>query len=342
MSVDLSMDDAPDLVEPEEVVSVDLSMDDAPALVEPEEGKQVSSTVTITPEAASPDQAEPVSSSIDEKPDPAHARLIEVSNSAIKQELVLTSYRMQTFTKQNSLVRKIRSRGYWALSFFPTPLPVNKPEPSALGALIQQATVKRDGENYPLYYSGEEPECQADRVQQDYEVGATKCSWRQYSDGMYICFVSFPQDWIANPEIWDFGDDDETEPDRIFYPSEALRELSRFFEFISRQSATALGSEGSLYYVRASCIGLHGRPLVEDLPMLQYTQANQAEEKIFDWNRRLPIAALNEPKVLTLRILKGLLSVFDYSPDHDLLSEAYDHITNKSKQVRGPSPNKGG
>jgi len=315
--VEVASAPTPEPTEPELITLEDDEADEEP---EPEPELEA---------APEPAPADPTEALFALRPPAKSAPLIEQSNSTIKQDMVLLNYRMQLFTRQDPLVRKIRSRGYWVLTFFPTPLLEERPEPADLVEIIQDTTVKTAGENYPLYFSGEAPRCHTDRAEQDYEVGATRCAWRQFTDGMYVSFMALPNDWMTNPETWDFGYDDEDEPARVFYPSEALRELARFFDFISRHAESPLGSQSALYFVRAACIALQDRPLVEDLEMFKYPRVMTTQEQVFDWNQRLPIEALASPKLLTLRLMSELLGLFGYRPGYEVLTEAYDKITSR-------------
>jgi len=137
-----------------------------------------------------------------------------------------------------SILEKIRSRGYWKVVIRPSVFNQYQiPEPGRCKKLVRDNSVRLRGWDYPHYDLRTEPSCGLDYVEQFTDWQDHIEAWRFYQSGQFIHYIALWEDW---QEEYPFGGYSQRIPSGEYLSIiSTVFLLTEVYEFASR-----LGTNG--------------------------------------------------------------------------------------------------
>lgn len=159
-----------------------------------------------------------------------------------------------TTQKENEILDKIKSKGYWEVEIRPIKYVENKLTIDDCQKLVKECKVSLRGWDYPAV---------SDRIEEFFR--GEKCAeglvdskrhieiWRMYQSAYFVHYLNFWEDWIENVQ-WRYGFTLEKEsPRNVKEVLMTLYTVTEIFEFVSR-----LASKGVFEKELKISIKLHG------------------------------------------------------------------------------------
>ena len=160
------------------------------------------------------------------------------------------------------LVDKIKTRGHWSVSIYPTVRPVEPPRISELFRLVDESSIEIRGWDFPHIDRNTNPHINVEWVGQGSEWNHALESWQLFLNGLFVDIAGFPEDWRDQSEVW--RADQDWQQGALLGVGDVIYRYSEIFLFAARMARTGLGGEEMAIEVSAE--GLAGRKLYVDDP----------------------------------------------------------------------------
>ena len=220
------------------------------------------------------------------------------------------------------LVKKIRSRGYWEVIIRPSKFEEKKlPVITALYPIIERASVKLRGWDFPHVDLRSKGQIDNDWVGQEYQGQPYPEVWRFYQSGQFFGISGMIEDWV-DPSA--FGPPSEDWRHGSFLSVEGVVfRFTEIFEFAARLALTNSGDEQIHLSIIVGCIqarSLWVNPAHRAGSTMFAGKTASIQE--FHYPDQLPRAQMiSNARELSLKPALELFRRFDWDPSVDLLRE---------------------
>jgi hypothetical protein len=147
--------------------------------------------------------------------------------------------------QKETVLDKIRTRGYWRVVIRPTTFEENHiPDYSNLFPIIEKNSVRLRGWDYPHIDYQSPPLRGADWVGQEFSRQDELEVWRLYTSGQFVHFFTIWGDWRNRSTVWPA--EPGWKPGRYIYYTPTVYSFVEIFEFAARLALSSAGA-GSMH-----------------------------------------------------------------------------------------------
>jgi hypothetical protein len=223
--------------------------------------------------------------------------------------------------KEEEIIKKIKSRGYWEINVRPNRFPDHLMEKQGLKEILRNSAVLLRGWAYPhVQQSGQVPFNIANGIEMPVEFENHIEFWRFTQSGNFYHLLSLREDWISDPDIkrsivFDFQGAIDLRHTRWIGVIGTLYSVTEFFEFAKRLAIkNALGDE---IFIEIVLHGLAERILVFEESRRTTPTSNAPEwkwEKVYKAREFITRSAH-----LAIDTYTDLVWLFKWKPDKGML-----------------------
>ncbi len=160
--------------------------------------------------------------------------------------------------QEQTVLEKIRTRGYWRVVIRPTTFERNHiPNYADLYPIVQKNSVRLRGWDYPHIDHERQPRRDHDWVGQDTNWDFFIEAWRLYLSGQFVHLFAISEDWRDQSSHWPPANG--WVPGRDLNYVDTIYELLEIFEFAARLALSPAGA--AFMRVEIEIHGLEGRRL---------------------------------------------------------------------------------
>lgn len=142
----------------------------------------------------------------------------------------------------NSLLKRIRDRGYWLIEIRPTAFRQDRvANISALLPLLRQTQIRRRGWEYPYIDEVSGVLTAEDYIAQSLNWEHRKTVWRMYQSGLFVDVFAMPIDWRDESTLWPA--DDSWKQGAVLGVGDVVHTFTEIYEFAARLAASDIGEE---------------------------------------------------------------------------------------------------
>lgn len=225
---------------------------------------------------------------------------------------------MNMVPDKNSLLSKIRSRGYWQVVIRPTRFEEKRLEIPQLFSLVEKHSVHLRGWDYPHVDHRTQPRVDLEWVGQEFEWEHYLEVWRMYQSGQFAHFFGVREDWRDQSRLW-------PAPHGWRHGSElyAISTLFEYTEILEFAARLALDIDGDdIFHIAITLNGLQGRRLADDRKFVLGLQQYTTDIDKFPYRIEKPRTAIvATARELALQPALELFQHFGWDPSLDLLRE---------------------
>jgi hypothetical protein len=161
--------------------------------------------------------------------------------------------------QEQTVLDKIRTRGYWRIVIRPTAFEENHiPNYSDLFPVVEKNSVRLRGWDYPQIDDQSQPLRGRDWVGQEFARQDEIEVWRLYTSGQFVHFFTIWGDWRDHSTVW--PPEPGWKPGRFLYYIPTVYSFVEIWEFAARLALSPAGAASMR--VELQLHGLQGRRLV--------------------------------------------------------------------------------
>jgi hypothetical protein len=165
-----------------------------------------------------------------------------------------------SIAQQQTVLDKIRTRGYWRVVIRPTAFEENHiPNGSDLFPIVERNSVRLRGWDYPHIDYQSPPLRGADWVGQEFDREDEIEVWRLSMSGQFVHFFALAGEWRDYSTTW--PPEPGWQPGRYLYYIQTIYSIVEIFEFAARMALSPAGA--TAMRVEIDLDGLQGRQIVE-------------------------------------------------------------------------------
>jgi hypothetical protein len=165
-----------------------------------------------------------------------------------------------SIAQQQTVLDKIRTRGYWRVVIRPTTFEENHiPNDSDLFPIVERNSVRLRGWDYPHIDYQSPPLRGADWVGQEFDREDEIEVWRLSMSGQFVHFFALAGEWRDYSTTW--PPEPGWQPGRYLYYIQTIYSIVEIFEFAARMALSPAGA--TAMRVEIDLDGLQGRQIVE-------------------------------------------------------------------------------
>ena len=225
----------------------------------------------------------------------------------------------------NTLLEKIRSRGYWQVIVRPARFVSKRiPDISLLHPILQKTYVSLRGWDFPHLDSRRTLHIDIDWIGQEFEWEHYISVWRFYRSGQFIHVSGMPIDWRDQSSFWPA--DEQWKAGTLLGVGDAIFCFTEIYEFAARLALSDAGDEQM--HVNITVGNLEGRMLYVDSHrrfsfLRAYTSSIEKYPHSIDVSTSELIA---RPRDIALEAASELLKRFGYNGTIDSLRDWQSEI----------------
>ena len=214
----------------------------------------------------------------------------------------------------NTILTKIKSRGYWKVNFYPTLFLKEKITTlKQCSEIMTKSVVELRGWDYPhLPHPGrKELYNNNDCLESCFDWGCFKECWRFYQSGQFIHFFAMIEDWYEDDQF--FKGRQSIKAGETFSLLHNVYKVTEIFEFLKRLADAGIYKEGVCFEV--ALLGLKDRRLVLDDPRrVPLFNRYESQAPQFVWSGEFVEKDLvSQPCELALKLILQILSQFNWN-----------------------------
>jgi hypothetical protein len=232
--------------------------------------------------------------------------------------------------KEEEIVKKIKSRGYWEINVRPNRYPDHLIEKQRLKEILRNSAVLLRGWDYPhVQQSGEVPFNIANGIEMaiEWESHNHIEFWRFTQSGNFYHLLSVREDWLSDSGIklaYDLRGPIDLRHQPWIGVIGTLYSVTEFFEFAKRLAIkNALGDE---IFIEITLHGLANRILVvEDRWRLPLLSTNISNKRQWKWERVYKASEfITRSADLAVDAYTDLVWLFQWKPDKGMLEDTQE------------------
>lgn len=225
----------------------------------------------------------------------------------------------------NGTAEKIRSRGYWEVTFRASEYrEVRVENILALPEIIATKAVELRGWDFPHIDTRNEPQVGSNYVEQTVDWEAHVELWRAYQSGQFFYLGGLRYDWADQVTAW--RKPRVPKDVLVLSVADAVYSISEYFEFAARLSSTDMGDDGIELQLKLR--GLDGRQLwISDPARADFLTPRVAH--IEEWQRTSEIARpelIARSRELALDASVELFRRFGWEPSREVLKRIQSEL----------------
>ena len=222
-------------------------------------------------------------------------------------------------TQEQTILSKIRERGYWRVVIRPTSFEEKHiPEYSELFRIVERNSVRLRGWDYPHIDHKSEPGRGHDWVGQEFQWEHELEVWRLYQSGQFVHYFAMAGDWRNESSLW--PPEQDWAWGRHMYYISTVYSFLEIYEFAARLALSPAG--GVMMHVEIELGNLEGRRLIPET--IHYLFGREYRITLPTWKHvweEAQTELIAKPRELAALATRDLFARFGFDLGLDILKK---------------------